>query len=128
MESLTSQNVEITVEVFYQPEYSKPLQHEYMFAYRITLANHNAFTVQLLNRKWSIFDSTGEYRTVEGEGVIGQQPILATGETFQYVSGCNLKSEIGKMWGHYEMVNLQNQKLFTVEIPAFKMVAPMKWN
>ncbi len=128
MTSLTSEGVEIKVEVFYQPEYSQPLQHEFMFAYRITLVNHNAFTVQLLRRQWYIFDSSSEYREVEGEGVIGQQPALPAGESFQYVSGCNLKSEMGKMWGYYEMLNLQNQQPFKVEIPAFQMVAPLKNN
>jgi ApaG protein len=128
MNTLISQGVEVTVEVFYQPEYSQPAQHEFMFAYRITLVNHNAFSVQLLRRQWYIFDSPGEYREVEGEGVIGQQPVLTSAESFQYVSGCNLKSELGKMKGSYEMKNLNSQELFKVEIPAFQMVAPFKNN
>jgi len=97
MNSVITKGMEVTVEIFYQLEYSQPHQHEHMFAYRITLENHNPFTVQLMSRQWYIFDSTGEYREVEGEGVVGQQPIIKPGETFQYVSGCNLKSEMGKM-------------------------------
>ena len=128
MNTLISQGVEVSVEVFYQPEYSNPIQHEFMFAYRITLQNHNSFTIQLQRRKWFIFDSSGEYREVEGEGVIGQQPILAPSEIFQYVSGCNLKSEMGKMWGNYAMIETLNNKIFTVDIPGFQMVAPMKNN
>ncbi len=125
-QSLITQGVEITVETFYQPEYSQPFQHEFMFAYRITLENHNGFVVQLLHRKWFIYDSNGDARQVEGEGVVGLQPVLKPGETFQYISGCNLKSEIGKMWGHYEMLNVHQNSLFKVDIPEFLMVAPMK--
>jgi ApaG protein len=126
MQSLITQGVKVSVETFYQQDYSLPHQHEYMFAYRITLENHNPFTVQLLRRQWYIFDSIGDYRQVEGEGVIGQQPVLKPGETFQYVSGCNLKSEMGKMWGHYSMLDLSSNKPFRADIPEFQMIAPMK--
>ena len=128
MNTLISKGVEISVEVFYQPEYSQPVLHEYMFAYRISIINHNAFTVQLLRREWSIFDSSGEHRQVEGDGVVGQQPVLSSNENFQYVSGCNLKTEMGKMWGNYEMLNTNSQQKFKVDIPAFQMIAPMKNN
>ena len=126
MDSLITQGVEVSVETFYQYDYSQPHQHEHMFAYRITLENHNAFSVQLLRRQWYIFDSNGDYRQVEGEGVVGQQPVLKPGETFQYVSGCNLKSEMGKMWGFYTIVDLASKKNFRVDIPEFQMIAPMK--
>ena len=128
MYSLITQGVQITVETFYQPEYSNPVNREFMFAYRITVENRNPFTVQLLRRHWHIFDSHGETREVEGEGVVGQQPVLQPGEQFQYVSGCNLKSEIGKMQGTYEMMNIFTNRPFEVEIPVFEMVAPMKCN
>jgi ApaG protein len=128
MQSLTTQGVEISVETFYQPEFSNPVQQEFMFAYRITLENHNSFAVQLLRRHWDIFDTIGEYREVDGDGVVGQQPVLTPGESFQYVSGCNLKSEMGKMWGYYFMSSLLDHKEFRVEIPAFDLIAPMKGN
>ncbi|MES2648599.1 MAG: Co2+/Mg2+ efflux protein ApaG [Bacteroidota bacterium] len=128
MNTLISKGVEISVEVFYQPEYSQPVMHEFMFAYRINIINHNSFTVQLLRREWSIFDSTGEHRQVEGDGVVGQQPVLSSGENFQYVSGCNLKTEMGKMWGIYEMLDTHSQQKFMVDIPAFQMIAPLKNN
>jgi ApaG protein len=128
MYSQITQGVQITVETFYQPEYSQPLHQEFMFAYRITLENHNPFTVQLISRQWFIADSNGDHREVEGEGVVGQQPVLSSGENFQYVSGCNLKSELGKMWGHYQMLNLDSRELFAVDIPVFQMEAPMKMN
>lgn len=99
-----------------------------MFAYRITILNHNQFTLQLLRRQWYIFDSSGEHREVEGEGVVGQQPELSSGKSFQYVSGCNLKTDMGKMWGNYEMLDKSSNQLFKVDIPAFQMIAPMKNN
>ncbi|MCC6761731.1 MAG: Co2+/Mg2+ efflux protein ApaG [Chitinophagaceae bacterium] len=128
MQSLITQGVEITVETYYQPDFSNPVQQEFMFAYRITLENHNAFPVQLLRRHWYIFDSNGEYREVDGDGVVGQQPVLNPGEVFRYVSGCNLRSDMGKMHGFYTMINLLSQKEFSVDIPAFDMVAPFKGN
>ncbi len=128
MISKISEGVEITVETFYQSDYSNPLNSEYMFAYRITIENHNHFTIQLLRRQWYIFDSNGENREVEGEGVVGVQPILQPGEHYQYVSGCNLRSEMGRMHGFYQMRNENNQQLFSVNIPAFEMIAPSKLN
>jgi len=128
MSSLISAGIHVSVEVFYQPEYSNALQSEYMFAYRITLENYNTFAVKLLRRSWYIFDSNGSYRQVEGEGVVGVQPVLAPGETYQYMSGCNLRSEMGKMKGSYEMENQHNLQLFSVEIPEFEMMVPSKLN
>lgn len=126
MDSLITQGVEITVETFYQPDYSQPLQQEFMFAYRITLENHSPNTVQLLRRQWYIFDSNGERRQVEGEGVVGQQPVLKPNETYQYVSGCNLKSDMGKMSGFYTMADLTHNQTFRADIPAFNLITPMK--
>jgi ApaG protein len=126
MQSLITQGVEISVEIFYQPDQSQPLLFEFMFAYRITLENHNPFSIQLLRRQWHIFDSNGDRREVEGEGVVGQQPVIDPGKTYQYLSGCNLKSDIGKMWGFYTMANLDTQSTFRADIPEFLMIAPMK--
>lgn len=128
MVNLISEGVEISVETFYQQDYSKPLQSEYMFAYRITIENHNSFPIKLHRRHWNIFDSNGTYREVEGEGVIGVQPVLAPGESYKYVSGCNLRTEMGKMSGTYLMENLDNKKMFDVNIPAFEMIVPLKYN
>jgi ApaG protein len=128
MISKISEGVEISVEIFYQSDYSNPMNQEFMFAYRITLENHNNFTVKLLRRHWFIFDSNGEHREVEGEGVIGIQPVLKPGETYQYVSGCNLKTEMGKMHGTYQMENQNNKEFFKVNIPSFDMIVPFKNN
>jgi ApaG protein len=99
-----------------------------MFAYRITLENHNSFPVKLHRRYWEIFDSNGSHREVEGEGVVGIQPTIEPGESYQYVSGCNLRTEMGKMHGSYQMENLNTQQMFRVHIPSFEMIVPMKNN
>lgn len=99
-----------------------------MFAYRITISNLGAHAIKLLKRHWFIIDAFGVSREVEGEGVVGQQPILAPGETYQYISGCNLKTEVGKMHGTYLMQRLSDGKMFYVNIPVFKLVATMKLN
>lgn len=128
MVSKISEGVTISVETFYQPDYSNPLSKEFMFAYRITIENNNSFPVKLLRRHWYIFDSDSTHREVEGEGVIGIQPEIINGEKYQYISGCNLRTELGKMHGTYTMENLNNKKLFSVNIPAFEMTVPFKLN
>ena len=128
MVSMISEGVEVSVETFYQQDYSNPMQSEYMFAYRIAIENHNSFPVKLHRRHWHIFDSNGSYREVEGEGVVGVQPVLSPGEKYQYVSGCNLKTEMGKMHGTYQMENLNSKQLFDVNIPAFEMFVPFNNN
>lgn len=128
MVSKISAGIEVSIETFYQPDYSNPLNREFMFAYRITLHNHNPFTVQLHRRHWFIIDSNGTTREVEGEGVVGVQPTLKPGEKYQYVSGCNLQTEMGKMYGTYLMENLENKTFFEVNIPEFEMEAPFKLN
>ena len=125
---MISEGVKVSVEAFYQSDYSNPLQSEFMFAYRITLENNNAFPVKLHRRHWHIFDSNGSHREVEGEGVVGVQPTLQPGENYQYVSGCNLRTEMGKMYGTYQMENLHSKLMFDVSIPAFEMIVPMKNN
>jgi ApaG protein len=128
MESTVTDGVKISVEQFYQADYSNPHQREFMFAYRVTIENNNSFPVQLLRRHWYIQDSSAEQREVEGEGVIGIQPVIAPQEQYQYISGCNLKSELGQMHGTYLMENLHTKVKFDVKIPVFQMEAPFKRN
>ena len=128
MNSIISEGVEVSVESFYQPDYSNPINNEFMFAYRITIENHNSFSVKLHRRHWNIFDSNGSFREVEGEGVVGLQPVITSGEKYQYVSGCNLKTEMGKMSGTYEMENLFTKTFFQVNIPSFQLMVPFKNN
>ena len=100
----------------------------YIFSYTITIENKSKFPVQLLDRHWQIFDSQGDSQIVNGEGVIGQQPILKPNESFSYTSGCQLNSDYGRMKGHYTFVNLDNQNNFSVEIPEFDLLTPFKLN
>lgn len=120
--------IAISVETFYQPEYSNPMNNEYMFAYRIIIENNNHFPIKLLKRHWHIVDSNNIRREIEGEGVVGMQPVVSPGEEYRYVSGANLRTEIGKMYGIYLMENQHNKKQFEVPIPEFDMIVPFKMN
>jgi ApaG protein len=128
MVSKVTEGVKVSVESFYQPDYSNPVNSEYMFAYRVTIENKNDFPVKLLRRHWFIFDSNASHREVEGEGVVGVQPQINAGEQYQYISGCNLKTEMGKMHGTYLMEDVAAKKQFSVNIPVFEMVVPFKMN
>lgn len=128
MTSKISGGVKISVETFYQPEFSNPLNSEFMFAYKITIENNNNFPIKLLTRHWYIFDSNGSMKEVQGEGVVGVQPIITPEEKYEYMSGCNLRSEIGRMHGTYLMENLNTHKTFNAVIPSFEMQVPFKMN
>ena len=128
MTTLITSGVEVAVETVYQPEYSNPLKGEFVFAYHIELNNHNNFTVQLMRRKWKITDSNLDIKTVDGDGVVGRQPVLYPGDSYQYVSGCNLATPIGKMEGVYVFENKTTGQEFEVSIPVFKLVFPVLLN
>ncbi|MCE7056486.1 Co2+/Mg2+ efflux protein ApaG [Algoriphagus sp. AGSA1] len=115
--------IQVSVEVTYQAEFSSPHQHHFVFTYKVTIENKSNQTVQLLRRRWEISDAAELKRTVEGDGVVGQQPILEPGESHSYVSGCNLKSGLGKMTGAYYMEKLFDGAKFEVIIPEFQMIA-----
>jgi ApaG protein len=123
-----TEGVKISVETNYQPEYSNPANAHFMFSYKIRIDNLSEFTVQLLTRHWTIFDSNGTHREVEGEGVIGVQPVLEPNQIHEYVSGCNLKTEMGKMSGTYTFKRLVDDKTFIVTIPEFELLCPFKMN
>ncbi len=120
--------VKVSVETTYQSEYSNPANEHYMFAYKVMIENLGEYSVQLLSRHWNIFDSNGTTREVEGEGVVGLQPIIEPGQFHEYVSGCNLKTDMGTMQGTYQMKRLVDNDLFDVKIPEFNLVAPFKLN
>lgn len=128
MEILITSGVEVKVETFYQQGYSNPVNNEYAYAYRITIFNHNNFTVQLLRRAWLITDANSDVKKIEGEGVVGRQPVLYPGDSYQYVSGCNLNTPIGKMEGLYIFENKVSEKEFEVKIPVFKLISPVVLN
>lgn len=128
MVTAITQGVKISVDTIYQDEYSNPTNEHFMFAYRIVIQNLSDYAIQLMRRKWFIFDSNGTTREVEGEGVVGIQPIIAPGDSYEYVSGCNLKTDMGSMRGHYSMVRLVDESAFEVEIPSFQLIVPYKLN
>jgi len=128
METLTTKGITISVESFYHSGYSKPVENKYVFAYRINIENKSDQTVQLLRRHWFIHDSNGAIREVEGEGVIGKQPVLVAGASHQYVSWSPLMTDVGKMYGTYLMLDKASGKEFKVKIPEFKLIAPFKGN
>lgn len=128
METAITHDIRISVETMYQPMYSKPLAKEYVHAYRITIENLGDQTVQLLSRHWYIWDSNGITREVQGDGVVGEQPILKPDGSHQYVSGCPIKTDIGKMYGEYTMKRLSDGVLFQVVVPTFYLIPPFKNN
>lgn len=123
-----TKGIKVSVETSYQPEHSRPTNEHFVFTYRITIENNSNSTVQLKARHWDIIDITFPKHEVDGDGVVGKQPILEPGEVHQYVSGCNLKSGMGKMLGYYIMERIVDGRIFNVEIPEFIMIVPYKLN
>ena len=121
-------DVYISVETAYQQPATPHGQQQHMFAYRITIHNQGFHTLKLLRRHWFITDVNHENTEVEGEGVVGLQPVLEPGESHQYVSGCAIESEFGKMSGTYLMERQLDGQLFNVAIPEFYLVAPFRLN
>ncbi len=121
-------NIEISVECKYWPQHSLPKENHYFFIYFITIENKSDYSVQLLKRHWDIFDSTGDKREVDGDGVVGETPIIEPGRKFEYNSGCNLVSDMGYMKGFYTLINIVDEKEFTVNIPRFDLIVPSKMN
>lgn len=123
MVTAVTEGIQVSVEVTYQAEFSNPHQHHFVFTYRVTIENKSQHTFQLISRKWEIFDAAESTKIVEGMGVVGQQPILEPGESHTYVSGCNLKSGLGKMKGSYLMEKVYDGKQIQVAIPEFQLIA-----
>jgi ApaG protein len=128
MVSQITSGVEVIVQTMYQQGYSIPEENTYVFAYKILISNQNDFTIQLLRRKWVITNGIGEIDIVEGDGVVGRQPVLYRGDSHEYVSGCNLITAFGTMEGIYYFENKATHKIFEVAIPMFKLEAPFALN
>lgn len=128
MVSAITKGIQVSVETTYQPDFSNPQQHHYVFTYKVRIENKSNHTVQLLRRRWEIYDATENLKIVEGDGVVGQQPILEPGELHTYVSGCNLKSGIGKMRGTFTLEKLMNGKLLEIVIPEFQLISTLFQN
>ena len=116
-------NVRVEVESQYAPERSQPFQNEYFFHYTVRITNEGEETVQLLSRHWVATDSAGRTEEVKGPGVVGEQPVLAPGESFQYTSGWPLKTSNGILRGTYQMVS-EDGRHFDVEIAPLALHEP----
>jgi len=128
MNSIITHGIEISVNARYYASQSDPKDNVFFFVYEITISNKSDFTVQLLKRHWYITDACGKQREVEGEGVVGEMPVLEPGESFYYNSGCDFSTDIGKMRGFYTMKKLVDQSEFDVTIPTFLLVLPARLN
>lgn len=117
----------VEVESSFVPERSEPMRRMWFFAYRIRIANQGNQVVQLVSRHWIITDAHGEVEEVSGPGVVGEQPVLAPGEAFEYTSFCPLPTPFGSMRGSYQMV-IRDGEAFDAEIAPFELSQPLPVN
>lgn len=118
-----TRGVVVRVSVSYLPEQSEPARGRWFWAYHVRVENESEQAVQLLTRHWIITDGRGARHSVEGEGVVGEQPMIEPGGSFDYVSGCPLATPTGSMQGNYHMMG-EDGSGFDVAIPQFALVAP----
>jgi len=128
MPACITNGIKISVRSRYEPQHSSIPEQRYVFSYKITIVNESDYTVQLLRRHWYIHDSNCNKREVQGDGVIGEQPILHPGASHEYVSWCPFNSEIGMMKGHFTMQRDIDDQLIEVVVPNFTMVATPRLN
>ena len=119
----TTRSIRVTVEPFYLEDQSSPSDNHFVWAYQVRIENLGTDTVQLVNRYWRITDSLGRVQEVRGAGVVGEQPTLKPGESFEYTSGTPLPTPSGIMVGSYEMETAQGAR-FDVAVPAFSLDSP----
>ena len=122
--SSTTRGVRVSVRSFYLEDQSQPEEGRYVWAYRVKIANEGRLPVQLLRRTWHITDAHGRTQHVHGAGVVGEQPVLEPGESFEYTSGTPLDTPSGFMVGTYHMVQPDSGEAFDVAIPAFSLDSP----
>ena len=118
-----TRKIEVNVEPFYLPDRSDPEESRYVWAYRVTIDNQSEEFVKLLSRYWRITDGAGRVEEVRGPGVVGEQPELNPGDTYNYTSGCPLSTPSGIMVGTYTMRNAGGE-VFDIDIPAFSLDIP----
>jgi ApaG protein len=128
MVTAVSSGIKISVVTHYEEEFSSAENQQFYFSYDIRIENINEYPVQLLRREWFITDSNGDKREVEGEGVVGEQPIIEPGSSYAYRSSCDFMTEIGTMHGSYLMKRLDAGLIFKARIPEFIMEVPFKLN
>jgi ApaG protein len=116
--------IAVSVNSFFLENESQPEKNHYIWAYQILIENSSNAIIQILSRRWTITDSWSKVRTVKGEGIVGQQPILEPGDSFEYASSVPLSTSNGFMCGSYEIVQTETRVLFEVEIPLFSLDSP----
>jgi len=119
----TTRSITVTVEPFYLDDQSVPEENHFVWAYHVCIQNHSDQTVQLLTRFWRITDSLGNVQEVRGDGVVGEQPILNPGDSFEYTSGTPLPTPSGIMVGAYQMLAQSGERI-DVDVPAFSLDSP----
>ncbi len=124
----TTNGITIEIASRFEEGHSQPTNKKFVHSYQVNIINDNDHAVQLLRRHWFIHDSDQTIREVEGDGVIGVQPIIKPEGNHTYMSWSVLQTAIGKMSGNYSMLNLETQKEYKVEIPEFPLVANFKLN
>ncbi|WP_250297002.1 MULTISPECIES: Co2+/Mg2+ efflux protein ApaG [unclassified Wolbachia] len=122
--TLTTNFVEVTVLPIYIEEQSIPYENCYVWMYNVKIKNKSQSTIQLLSRHWQIIDYKGKVNEIAGVGVIGEQPVIKSGEVFKYTSGTYLNAPSGIMQGKYEFLNEESIKVFEVMIPPFSLDSP----
>jgi len=122
--SQVTRDIRVTVRAFYLADQSEPERGHFVWAYRITITNEGRQAVQLLKRTWLITDAQGRTQRVHGDGVVGEQPLLEPGESFEYTSGTPLATPSGFMRGTYHMVVSATGEAFDVTIPTFSLDSP----
>ena len=128
MPTFLTDNISVSVKPSYEDKHSSPTKGRYIFSYTVEVKNQGDLTVQLLSRHWYIFDSDGSHSEIKGEGVVGEQPIIHPGQSRGYQSFCNLKTDMGMMWGNYLMKGTETGRIFSVAIPDFQLINPMRLN
>jgi len=123
MSRAVTRQIEVTVEPNFMPERSSVEQSRFFWSYTIVITNSSDETVQLRTRYWIITDASGKRQEVRGEGVVGEQPVLAPGERFEYTSGVPLSTASGFMAGRYQMVSETGER-FEIEVPTFSLDSP----
>lgn len=116
-----TKGIKISVLTNYEGIHSQNENRMFLFSYFITIENQTNDTVQLLSRKWEIYDSLNTKEIIKGDGVVGQIPILEPNEKYTYRSNCLLQSKIGSMKGYFNMINFDSKSHFKVQIPAFQL-------
>jgi len=128
MNTATTHGISVHVSAHYQEGLGIAAVRAHLFAYKVTIHNSSQHTIQLLRRRWVIFDSSGEVRTIEGAGVVGELPIIRPNEKHTYMSGCDFKSTFGAMSGHFMVENKSTKEFLYIEIPRFLLEVPWRLN